>query len=355
MTESDSPPPELSENGRAVRDLIEGRDGPPPLARGERIAARYRVIEHVANGGFGVVYRVYDELLKRESILKLAKRRGGGPPAELTLDVPAGIRIQVLVDHGMYGDHCYLIYFPYLEGDTLQRSIERALLTEADALRAGHELALLLRYLNDRRSIIHRDVKPSNVFIDRDGDVWLLDFGLACSMEACRTSSIPCGTRGYVAPEAVRGGPLASQVDVFSTALSLYVSLGGAMPDPPAGTKAGQLWSASLGWTDVRRLKVSRAVKKLILEGCDPDAARRPDIQLWEEALGQLRGPRRAAGSTLAWLLTALAFALAGIALWRAGIVLFDRVLTPGGVVQPSFAPERADPTFDGGHRDPSH
>lgn len=271
----------------------------------------YVVVALVGEGAFGRVYQVRNTHLQRQETLKLHRYRGGSIPSELRLDLPKGVRIQVLSHHGQYHGHPYLTYFPFLEGESLQQRIARGPLSEPEASRVSHDLAVLLRELHGR-SIVHRDIKPSNVLVERTGDVWLLDFGFACTQGAIMRPGELCGTPGYVSPEQANGARVDSRSDVFSAAVLLYACLGGSVPHRLRTTRRDQLVPAVIGPAQVRALRVSRALERLILSGCRLDVEQRPDITTWEAELGKLRAPKRTT-SLRGYLTTALALLLAAL------------------------------------------
>lgn len=295
---------------------------PIPVVRlpqpGETID-HYVVVALVGEGAFGRVYQVHNKHLQREETLKLHRYQGGSVPSELRLDLPKGVRIQVLSHHGQYRGRPYLTYFPFLEGESLQQRIAHGPLSEQEASRVSHDLAVLLRELHGR-SIVHRDIKPSNVLVERTGDVWLLDFGFACTQGAPTRPGELCGTPGYVSPEQAKGERVDSRSDVFSAAVLLYACLGGSVPLRWGTTRRDQLVPAIIEPAQVRALRVSRALERLILSGCCLDVEQRPDITAWEAELGKLRAPRRTTTlrSYLSTLLALLFAALTGAGLARA-------------------------------------
>ena len=295
---------------------------PVPVVRlplpGEAIG-HYVVVGLVGEGAFARVYQVHNTHLQRQETLKLYRYQGSAIPSELRLDLPKGVRIQVLSHHGQYYGRPYITYFPFLDGESLAQRIERGRLSDSEAARVSHDLAVLLRELHGR-SIVHRDIKPSNVLVERTGDVWLLDFGFACAQGAPMGPNSLCGTHGYVSPEQARGEQLDSRSDVFSAAVLLYACLGGSVPHRLRTTRRDELIPAVIGPEQVRALGVSRGLRRLILSGCRHDLDQRPDITTWEAELGKLRAPRRTTSprSHLATALALLLAALAGAGFMRA-------------------------------------
>lgn len=308
-----SPDPTSSESDAEPPPAWLGDVAPPmpviPLPQPGDHIEHYTVIRRVGEGAFGRVYQVFNNHLQRHETLKLSRFRGHAAPSELRLDLPRGVRIQVLSHHGDFKGYRYLAYYPFLEGESLGQHLSRARLTETEALRVSHDLAVLLRDLH-ANNVIHRDIKPSNVLVEPRGDVWLLDFGLASTGAESGHEQGPCGTPGYVAPEQARGEPVDSRSDVFSAAVLLFACMGGAVPGSGVRTnQPARLLAAVIGASELRSLDASRATKKLIASGCRLEVAERLDITAWEEQLGKLRLHKRnprPRGTLVAILITAL-------------------------------------------------
>ena len=208
----------------------------------------YKILEKLGEGGQGTVYKAVDSKLGRTMVIKVL-------PAELTAReanlkrFEREARLASALDHpnictifdlnDINGIH--FIAMQYIEGRNVRQlvngrplSLESALsiaLQTADALAAAHA-----------RGIIHRDIKAGNVMVTPNGQVKVLDFGLAKLLDedAARTSGIhhteitevgvPYGTATYAAPEQARGDRVDSRADIFSTGVLLYEMLTGTWP-----------------------------------------------------------------------------------------------------------------------------
>ncbi len=229
-------------------------DGAPksPTAVGTRLGP-YKLEGSIGAGGMGIVYRAVDTRLGRSVAIKIAddfysERFQAEAEAISTLNHP---HICTLFDVGPN----YLV-MELLEGQTLKERIAsggfstQELLSIAipvsDALDAAHS-----------RGIIHRDIKPGNIFLNERGIVKILDFGLAKTVgpyETGRTdtsaytqSSSAVGTVSYMSPEQARGGDLDARTDLFSLGVVLYEMA------------AGQLPFTGADWTDIRDAIMSRS------------------------------------------------------------------------------------------------
>jgi hypothetical protein len=210
--------------------------GARPFARGEVIAVRF-VIDHLAgSGGMGAVYRATDRSTGEPAAVKVMKG-GGSDRARFAqeaqvlaeLQHPAIVRY---VAHGPLADDQIFLAMEWLEGEDLAHRLARAPLAIADALvvvrRAAEGLAAA-----HRRGVVHRDVKPSNLFLTENDPARtkLLDFGVARPMLGPRvmtqTGAI-VGTVGYMAPEQARGErDIDPRADVFALGCVLFQCLTG--------------------------------------------------------------------------------------------------------------------------------
>jgi TolA-binding protein len=202
------------------------------------IVSHYRIIEQLGEGGMGVVYRADDLALGRPVALKFL-------PADQAEDAPNVARFEGEARHLSAANHpniCTIyeigtyegrpfLAMELLEGEPLHHVIDRGpaplnLILEigisvADALEAAHQAGL-----------VHRDVKPGNIFITTRGQVKVLDFGLAKSMRAegdgegplpaLTQTGLTMGTVSYMSPEQARGERLDGRSDLFSLGLVLH-------------------------------------------------------------------------------------------------------------------------------------
>lgn len=179
----------------------------PPLVAGAVLDGTYELIEPIARGGMATVYRAHDRALGRDVAIKLPRVHGGSRLVEM-LEREARITAQlshpnIVVLHGV-GRHRGLPYavLELLRGETLADR-----LTRRGAIAVGEAVAILdavLRALGHahERGVVHRDVTPRNVFLGEDGQIKLLDFGVAIDRErTAGTITRSAGTRGYMPPE----------------------------------------------------------------------------------------------------------------------------------------------------------
>lgn len=343
MSESDALPdglPTLSDGGRrydrakllaAVESKLFQRE-PSRVVLG-----RYVLQDSIGKGGFGIVYRAEDPLLRRAVAIKLlrSRREGdlGGPEALIRearmaalIEHPNVVRVFDVgrVDSPGFTDDVFVV-MELLSGQPFSRwrrdhspSMSRVvgmMLDVCDGLAAAHA-----------RKIVHCDVKPANVFVMDDGSAKVVDFGLALHSSQ-RMSSLASGSSGeedvefvagtppYMAPEAHEAAPLEPASDQYSFALMLAEAVAGEYPFD--GGSSDALFRAKLRGLDADWLKerVPRGLHGILLKATDPQPHRRfISMRALSDALRQwLRPP-----SVLPWIAGALTFALGGAAVWGA-------------------------------------
>ena len=198
---------------------------------------RFRVLERLGAGGMGVVYEAYDPDLARGVALKLVNVAGKDRETAFTeaqalaqLSHPNVVPIH---DVGLDGDHVYLV-MELVRGDTLRRWCADRTVREilsvyhqaGSALAAAHAVGL-----------VHRDFKPENAIVGKDGRVRVIDFGLACEADDPARSAGGrhgiAGTPGFMAPEITAGAAITPAADQYSFCVALGDALGQARRPPP--------------------------------------------------------------------------------------------------------------------------
>ncbi len=202
------------------------------------MARRYRVRARVAGGGMATVYRAEDTRLGRDVALKVMHPHLAGSPdlvarfrAEARAAASLSHRAVVAVhDQGEDGDVVWLA-MELLPGRTLRDVLrERGALTPAEAFDVVEPLLLALAEAH-RSGLVHRDVKPENVLVTRDGSYAVTDFGLARATTTDRTATGSLlGTPAYLAPETAQDGRVDARSDVYSAGVVLFELLTGRQP-----------------------------------------------------------------------------------------------------------------------------
>jgi serine/threonine protein kinase len=218
-------------------------DRPAIQAAGRLVAGRYRLRSQLGRGSMGLVWLAHDEVLDRSVALKQVLLRGlesgeaqtaalvrarGEARAAARVDHAGVIRIHDLVeDAGLVWVAMELLSGRTLrevmraEGPLPVRDVARVGLCLLDALQATHH-----------KGVVHRDVKPDNVFLCHDDRVVLTDFGIAHTLDDETTvpSGEFIGSPAYVAPELVRGSVAGPESDLFSLGATLFAAVEGCAP-----------------------------------------------------------------------------------------------------------------------------
>ncbi len=198
---------------------------------------RYRVIELLASGGMGLVFRAIDSQLDRPACIKLLD-----PSYQLNADAVTRFeresremarfnseRIVSVIEIGRCNDLPWFA-MPLLSGTSLRTRIKSGSIDSKSALRYARQIAEGLRYAHGR-GLLHRDIKPDNIWITETDDVKVLDFGLARPADGSAPLSHAgtlIGTPSYMSPEQVTGKPLDARSDLFSLGAVLIEMLTGA-------------------------------------------------------------------------------------------------------------------------------
>jgi hypothetical protein len=213
--------------------------GPGRRPRHALVLGRYRLIGRLGAGGFGVVWRAYDELLDRDVAVKRVPLPPGEDRERATREALAAARLShpaivALYEASHEGDAFYLVS-ELVQGATLGALMAADALSDREIVLAGVTLTDALAHAH-ARGVIHRDVKPQNVLVpEQPGDgglVKLTDFGGArlSGEETLTHTGDVVGTLAYMAPEQAEGREVAEPADLYSTALVLYEALAGVHP-----------------------------------------------------------------------------------------------------------------------------
>lgn len=206
---------------------------------GHQLGGRYEVIERVGGGGMALVYKAQDLLLNRNVAIKVLRqqfvhdeefirrfRREAQSAASLSHP-----NVVSIYDVGQEDDVHYIV-MEYVEGKNLNEIIkERAPLQVDEAVHIASQIADALDHAHHNQ-IIHRDIKPHNILIGRNGRVKVTDFGIAravTSTTITQTGSV-VGSVHYFSPEHAKGIVTGEKSDLYSLGIVLYQMLTGRLP-----------------------------------------------------------------------------------------------------------------------------
>lgn len=198
---------------------------------------RYEIIEKVGAGGMADVYKAKDHRLNRYVAIKVLKQEYSTDTKFVTkfraeAQSVAGLSHPNIV--GVYDvgeeDGLHYIVMELVEGITLKKYIERkSKLDMKEALGISIQIAQGLEAAHANH-IIHRDIKPQNIIISRDGKVKVTDFGIAKAASSNTITSNAMGSVHYISPEQARGGFNDEKSDIYSLGITMYEMISGAVP-----------------------------------------------------------------------------------------------------------------------------
>jgi hypothetical protein len=199
---------------------------------------KYDVLEKIGQGAMGVVYRARDPLMERIVAVKTMSTDLDAAPemrARFFREARSAGQLShkniiTIFELGEEDRRAYMV-MEYVEGEDLKNRMARGeRLSLEDKLRLVSELAEGLAHAHQKK-VIHRDIKPGNIYITASGTVKILDFGLAhvASSDITKTGSV-LGTPNYMSPEQVRGDKVDHRSDLFSTGALFYELLTGRKP-----------------------------------------------------------------------------------------------------------------------------
>ncbi len=210
-----------------------------PFIIGENIGP-YRLIEKLGKGGMATVFKAYHPSLDRYVAIKalhpaFMEHPGFLERFEREAKVVAKLEhpnIVPIYDFSEHEDRPYLV-LKYVQGETLKARLDKSKLTYKEARHIFRVISSALAYAH-QEGVLHRDVKPSNVLLDKTGGVYLADFGLARIAETSQTTlsgQMMMGTPHYISPEQAKGlGNLDSGTDIYSLGVMMYELLIGEVP-----------------------------------------------------------------------------------------------------------------------------
>ncbi|MFG2076055.1 serine/threonine-protein kinase [Nonomuraea maritima] len=209
------------------------------VAQGTTLAGRYRLDTRIGAGGMGEVWRGEDVVLARTVAVKVllpgrmqdpgfVARFQGEARAMATINHSGVVDVY---DYGVSGDTVYLV-MKFVDGEPLDRLLGRlGRIPPQAAMELISQAASALQAVHDQ-GIVHRDVKPGNLLVQRDGTLVLTDFGIARSDMANRLTDagMVLGTAAYCAPEQAEGAPVTPAVDIYALGVVAYECLVGQRP-----------------------------------------------------------------------------------------------------------------------------
>ncbi|MCB9134243.1 MAG: serine/threonine-protein kinase [Anaerolineales bacterium] len=269
------------------------------LQKDSLLRNRYRILEILGEGGMGAVYKVRDENLGVLVAVKenLFTTEEYARQFRMEATILASLRhpnLTRVTDHFEEGDGQYLV-MDFIEGEDLRDRMDRVgILDEEEIITIGRAICEALTYLHTRiPTILHRDIKPGNVRIAPNGQVFLVDFGLAKIVEGSQLTMTGARamTPGYSPPEQYGTARTDARSDIYSLGATLYSAITGSLPEDGLARAMNQVTL-----TPVRKLnpKVSRKLSNVIEKALSvhPDE-RYQNAEDFQKALTNARGVSR--------------------------------------------------------------
>lgn len=207
---------------------------------GKTLNNRYQLIERVGIGGMAEVYRAHDTVLDRVVAVKVMLPQYAADQtfqARFRQEAASAAKLQSpyivsIYDWGLDAESdTYYIVMEFLKGTDLKTAIkERGAINQRKAAEIGSQVAQALQVAHEG-GIIHRDIKPQNIMIQPDGNIKVMDFGIARAGDAglSQTATV-LGTAHYISPEQAQGKDLTGLSDVYSLGIVLYEATTGRLP-----------------------------------------------------------------------------------------------------------------------------
>lgn len=257
------------------------------MAKIPETIGKYKITRLLAQGGMGAVYKGIHPTLERPVILKKLTLRGNPDfvkrfrrEAELLMDFRNDNIVDVY-DHFKEGRTHYIV-LEYIDGLSLEQLLRRErYLPNEMALYILYQACKALKYAHNK-DVVHRDIKPANILISKCGEVKLVDFGIATSIEDAESGltrdGMTLGSPAYMAPEQFENArSVDRRADIYSTGVTLYEAVTGKKPFP-GGFSADLVAAIQKGkYPPPKKYnpKVSRLVRKIIKKSVHPKRKRR--------------------------------------------------------------------------------
>ncbi len=201
---------------------------------------RYEVIQELGKGAMGVVYQAHDPHIDRSVALKVLRQDRVASEAYVQRFLKEAKAIgrlshsNIVTVYDVGQDHgTVYIAMEFVEGEPLNKVIEGKALTRGEVIQLGIQVAETLDYAH-KRGIVHRDVKPSNILVQQNGQIKITDFGIAHIEDPSASVQTQAGeilgTPAYMSPEQILSRPVDGRSDLFSLGIILYELSAGARP-----------------------------------------------------------------------------------------------------------------------------
>lgn len=245
------------------------------LVPGMYLVDRYEILERIGSGGMSDVYKAKCHKLNRLVAIKVLKNEYSQDAAfvkkfRVEAQSAAGLSHPNIVNVYDVGEEngIYFIVMELVQGITLKKYIEmKGKLEVREALNISIQIASGLSAAHQNR-IIHRDIKPQNIIMSRDGKVKVTDFGIAKVADSTTVTTTAAGSVHYISPEQARGGYSDAKSDIYSLGITMYEMLTGRVPFDGETNVAVALLHIQGEMTPPRQLEPSipRSFERIIMK-----------------------------------------------------------------------------------------
>ena len=217
--------------------IAKSKNGEYMLRNGMFLADRYEILEQIGTGGMSDVYKAKCHKLNRFVAIKVLKNEFSQDKTFVTkfraeAQSAAGLTHPNIVSVYDVGDEdgIYYIVMELVEGITLKKYIEkRGKVPYKEAVSIAIQVAKGMEAAHSHH-IVHRDIKPQNIIISKDGKVKVTDFGIAKAASSSTINSAAMGSVHYISPEQARGGYSDERTDIYSLGITLFEMITGTVP-----------------------------------------------------------------------------------------------------------------------------
>jgi len=252
---------------------------------GKTLGNRYEILERIGTGGMAVVYKAKCHYLNRLVAVKILKsdlaqdadfRRRFNTESQAVAQL-SHPNIVSVYDVSKGGDTEYIV-MELVDGITLKQYMEkRGQLSWREALHFTTQIMRALQHAHSR-GVVHRDIKPQNMMVLRDGSVKVTDFGIACLENSSQTlTQEALGSVHYISPEQARGDRSSARSDIYSAGVVLYEMLTNRLPfegDSAVSVAIQHLSSIPLAPRDINP-EIPEQMELICMKAMAPDADRR--------------------------------------------------------------------------------
>ena len=245
----------------------------------EIIDDRYKIIESLGEGGMAIVYKAHDLINDRDVALKMLKQATAADKVNLNrfereARAAASLNHQNIVkvvNVGTYNGLPYMVN-EFVNGQNLRQVLDvRGKFSFMEACDIMYQLCSAVYYAH-QHGVIHRDIKPQNVFITADGTIKLGDFGIATFQNSAHVtrSDVVVGSVHYLAPEISQGNPASPQSDIYSLGITFFELITGRVPFDDESAVTVALKHIKEKFPSVRKYnpKTPIVIEKIINKAC---------------------------------------------------------------------------------------